>query len=191
MMPPTTGPSRMPPTIAGTCMIVALMPVGIGMNPRRLAPRKIAIAARTAEITMPRVDSPPCPCSNTAAPPIGWPGDDRPSGPLPADSSRPGVPPAAHDPPWRNRAGESERERRAEHPHAERKRGGGRKPVPRGALQRRVRRAPGPAGVRARLHRDDQLLAPPECVGEQRHDDRQQPPRAVDDPPPAPVEPSA
>src|SRR5438094_3090654 len=53
---PTIGPSSTAPRIAGTCMIVAEPErFGTGMKPRRVTPRKIAIAPRTPATTILRV----------------------------------------------------------------------------------------------------------------------------------------
>src|SRR5215210_4629215 len=61
---PTMGPSKAPPRIAGTCIIVALPArVGTGIKPRRVAPRNTAIPPRMPATTIclvPRLIAEPC-----------------------------------------------------------------------------------------------------------------------------------
>src|SRR5918993_1211955 len=50
---PTIGPSRAPPRMAGTCIIVALPArLGTGIKPRRVYPRKIAIPPKIPAMTI-------------------------------------------------------------------------------------------------------------------------------------------
>src|SRR5438445_8342781 len=137
--------------IAGTCMMVALIPVGIGMKPMRVAPRTMATAPRTPEITIPRVERPPCRISCIAAPPLRGPPMPRREAHLPPKRGRrpyPQIPcraaPSLPQRPFPPRAvgptgGESKCEWRPEQHDEEDQRHCGGEPIPERALKDRIR----------------------------------------------------
>jgi hypothetical protein len=55
MAPPTIGPSRIAPMMAGMCMMVTDVPVNHGRKPQRVSPRMIAMALSAPVMAILRV----------------------------------------------------------------------------------------------------------------------------------------